>query len=201
LPLPSALAGTRLLFQRPDQSFVAAQLHFVSSGQINFIVPSLPEGRTTVVVIIDEQAVASGAVEIARLAPGLFSANANGQGAAAAVALRVSADGRQTSQPTFHCGATPGSCVAIPIDLGAETDQVILLLFGTGIRGVRSLSEVSARIGGVDAEVLYAGRQGDFAGLDQVNVRLPRSLAGHGEAAVLLSVEGKTANTLTVSIR
>ena len=201
LPLPSALAGAKLLLQRSDQTFVTAQLHFVSPGQINFIVPSLPEGPTTVVVTVDEQAVASGAVEIARVAPGLFSANANGQGAAAGVVLTVSADGRQTSQPTFQCGATPSSCVAAPIDLGADTDQVILLLFGTGIRGVGSLSEVSASIGGVEAEVLYAGRQGDFAGLDQVNVRLPRSLAGRGEVAVLLSVEGKTANTLTVSIR
>jgi uncharacterized protein (TIGR03437 family) len=200
LPLPAILAGARLVFQRPDKSFIAAQLLFVSPAQINFVVPSLPDGPALAVATYNEQSVLSGAVEIARVAPGLFSANADGQGAAA-VALKVSADGKQTSQLTFQCGATAGSCVGAPIDLGAETDQVILLLSGTGIRGVGSLSQVSARIGGVDAEVLYAGPQGDFAGLDQVNVRLPRSLAGRGEVQVLLSLEGKPANTVTVNIR
>ena len=46
-----------------------------------------------------------------------------------------------------------------------------------------------------------AGPQADFAGLDQVNGLLPRSLAGRGEVQVLLSVEGKPANTVTVNIR
>lgn len=201
LPLPPILAGARLVFQRPDKSFIAAQLLFVSPAQINFVVPSLPDGPALVVATYNEQSVLSGTVEIARVAPGLFSANADGQGAAAAVALKISADGKQTSQLTFQCGATAGSCVGAPIDLGAETDQVILLLFGTGIRGVGSLSQVSARIGGVDAEVLYAGPQAEFTGLDQVNLRLPRSLAGRGEVQALLSVEGKPANTVTVNIR
>jgi len=201
LPLPAILAGTRLVFQKPDKSFIAAQLLFVSPTQINFVVPSLPDGPALAVATYNEQSVLSGAVEIARVAPGLFSANANGQGAAAAVSLKVSADGKQTSQITFQCGATPGSCVSAPIDLGADTDQVILLLFGTGIRGVRSLSEVSVKIGGLDAQVLYAGPQAEFDGLDQVNLRLPRSLAGRGELEVLLSVEGKPANTVTINLR
>ena len=32
-----------------------------------------------------------------------------------------------------------------------------------------------------DAEVLFAGAQGEFVGLDQCNVRLSPSLAGSGE--------------------
>jgi uncharacterized protein (TIGR03437 family) len=78
---------------------------------------------------------------------------------------------------------------------------VILVLFGTGIRFVSALEQVTATIGGENAEVLYAGLQGDFAGLDQVNVRLPRSLATRGEVNVVLSVEGKIANTVTVNIQ
>jgi uncharacterized protein (TIGR03437 family) len=153
------------------------------------------------VATIDEKGVSTGAVEIQRVAPGLFSANADGRGVAAAVALKVATSGAQTSQLTFQCGATRGSCVSLPIDLGGETDQVILLLFGTGIRGRSALDQVSTTIGGVTAEVLYAGLQGDFAGLDQVNVRLPRSLARRGEVNVLLRVEGKAANIVTVNIQ
>lgn len=47
----------------------------------------------------------------------------------------------------------------------------------------------------------YAGAQGGSQGLDQVNVLLPRALAGRGSGVpVVLTADGKTANTVTVSI-
>jgi uncharacterized protein (TIGR03437 family) len=49
--------------------------------------------------------------------------------------------------------------------------------------------------------VLYAGPQGGFAGLDQVNVLLPRSLTGSGLVNVQLFVDGMAANPVEVSIR
>jgi uncharacterized protein (TIGR03437 family) len=60
---------------------------------------------------------------------------------------------------------------------------------------------VTARIGGVDAETIYAGAQGDFAGLDQVNLRLPRSLAGRGEVDVAVNVDGVPANAVRVAVK
>jgi uncharacterized protein (TIGR03437 family) len=95
----------------------------------------------------------------------------------------------------------PRSCSTKPIDLGAATDRVYLQLFGTGARGVTSLSAVGAKVGGEDVEVQYTGPQGTWEGLDQVNLRLPGSLRGRGEADVVLTVEGKTANTVMVNIR
>ncbi len=50
-------------------------------------------------------------------------------------------------------------------------------------------------------EVLYAGAQGQYPGLDQVNVRVPPSLAGSGEIAVSLAADGQRANRLTMNIR
>ena len=88
----------------------------------------------------------------------------------------------------------------MPVDLGGPADDVILLLFGTGIRGATGQPVVTARIGGVDAAVLYAGPQADFVGLDQVNVRLPRSLVGRGESAIVLILEGKQTNTVTINV-
>ena len=38
-------------------------------------------------------------------------------------------------------------------------------------------------------------------GLDQVNLRVPRSLIGRGEVDVVLTVDGKIANTLRVNIK
>ena len=44
--------------------------------------------------------------------------------------------------------------------------------------------------------------QGQFVGLDQINIGpLPRSLAGRGEVNILLTADGKPANTVTVNVR
>jgi uncharacterized protein (TIGR03437 family) len=94
-----------------------------------------------------------------------------------------------------------GSCAATPIDLGPDSDQVYVSLYGTGIRNRASLSDVIAQIGGEKADVFYAGPQGGFAGLDQINLRIPRAVAGRGEVVVSLTVSGKSANPVTLNIR
>jgi uncharacterized protein (TIGR03437 family) len=63
------------------------------------------------------------------------------------------------------------------------------------------LSAVRASIGGTNSEVLFADAAPGFVGLDQVNVRLPRSLAGRGAVEVELSVHGRAANNVRVSVR
>lgn len=52
------------------------------------------------------------------------------------------------------------------------------------------------RINGVNAPVTYAGPQTVFPGLDQVNVLLPRQLAGAGQAGIVLNAAGHTANVV-----
>ena len=50
--------------------------------------------------------------------------------------------------------------------------------------------------------MLGAVPQGQFVGLDQVNLGpLPRSLTGRGEVDIVLTVDGKVANTVTVTIQ
>jgi uncharacterized protein (TIGR03437 family) len=53
----------------------------------------------------------------------------------------------------------------------------------------------------VDAPVAFAGAQGEFAGLDQVNLQIPASLAGRGNVPVIVTVDGQTTNTVTINIR
>src|SRR6202023_2060930 len=107
----------------------------------------------------------------------------------AALVQKLAADKTQTSAFVFTCGSSAGSCAPAPIDLGAATDQVYLVLFGTGIRGRSSAAAVSATVGGIPVPVVFAGDSGQFVGLDQVNIGpLPRSLKGPGKATVLLPV-------------
>lgn len=197
--LPTSLAGVSL--EVTDSAGVKrpALLHFVSPEQINFLLPagSRPGSGTVTLTRPDGQKL-SVPVDVQFVAPGLFSANANGQGVAAAVAVRLDAQGRQTSQLAFQCGAGPGSCTAVPLDLGAGTDQLVLLLFGTGLRGA---AMITATIGGQTAQVLGAAAHPQYLGLDQVNVLVPRALAGKGEVPVLLTVDGKKSNAVTVNIR
>jgi uncharacterized protein (TIGR03437 family) len=87
------------------------------------------------------------------------------------------------------------------MDLGASTDILVVEFYGTGIRGRSSLANVVAQIKGVPALVAYAGAQPQFSGLDQVNIYVPRSLAGAGEVPVVLTVEGVTANVVSINIK
>src|SRR6266404_5888990 len=98
-----------------------AQIYFVSPGQINFAMPgAMAQGAAQVAVERDGQTVASGTVKIEAVAPALFTANASGHGPAAAIWVRVSADGKQTYGLTFQCPSA-GNCVTTPIDLGGST--------------------------------------------------------------------------------
>lgn len=179
-----------------------APLFFVAPQQVNYLVPAgTAAGLAAVTIRAANGARFSGVINIRGVAPGLFAANANGQGVAAAVVLRVRADGSQRYEALATFDPTQNRFVAQPIDLGPSGDQVFLLLFGTGWRGRSSLAAVQAQVGSMGAEVLYAGAQGELVGLDQLNVRLPRSLVGGGEVELALTADGKTANIVKVSVR
>ena len=201
-PVPTTLGGTRVVVRDSAGGQRLAPLFFVSPGQLNFQVPpGTATGAATVTVTAGDGSVSTGALQVAAVAPGLFAANADGRGVAAATVVRVKADGAQSFEPVASFDLAQNKYVAVPIDLGPEGEQVFLSLFGTGIRGRSADSAVTARIGGVDAPVAFVGAQPSFAGLDQVNLRLPRSLAGRGEVEINLMVDGKAANVVTVAIK
>jgi uncharacterized protein (TIGR03437 family) len=200
-PLPTSLAGSTVRVRDSVGTERLAQLFFVSAGQINFLVPSgTALGTATITVTNSNGATAAGTINIMSVAPGLFGANANGQGVAAALAFRVRGDGSQSFEAATRFDSATSRFVSVPIDLGPSSDQVFAVLFGTGIRHRSSLAAVTAQIGGVAAQVQSAGAQGG-AGVDQINVLLPRTLIGRGEVDIVLTVDGKTANTVRVNIK
>jgi uncharacterized protein (TIGR03437 family) len=60
---------------------------------------------------------------------------------------------------------------------------------------------VTATINSINVPVQFAGPQPSFAGLDQVNVLLTLNLRGAGEVPVVVTVDGKPSNTVTVNIQ
>jgi uncharacterized protein (TIGR03437 family) len=198
-PLPTSLAGVTVRVRDGAGMERSAPLFFVSPGQINYQVPAgSMVGAATVTVWRENLVAAREAVQITNASPGLFSANANGQGAAAAVALRISRDGRQQFEPVTQYDPVQKRFVTRPLDLGPASDQFYLVLFGTGARFGRSPASTTVKIGGVQLPALYAGAQGSLVGLDQINVAVPRSLAGRGEVDVTVTVDGKTSNPILV---
>jgi len=191
-PLPTSLGGTTVLVRDSAGVERPAPLFYVSPTQVNYQIPAeTASGAATVTITNGAGTVSTATIQVAAVAPGVFAFDASGQGLAAALIQRVRADGTQPIE----------AVTSAPINLGPSTDQVFLALFGTGIRGRSALSAIRCIIGGVDAGVSYAGAQGGFVGLDQINVLLPRSLIGRGAVDVVLNVEGIPANTVRVNVQ
>ncbi len=205
LPLPTTLGGASVKIKDSAGVERLSPLFFASPGQINLQVPAGAALGAAMLTVMNGGANFNGALNIARVAPALFAANADGRGAPAAVALRIRSDGTQIVEPVAQFDAAQNRFIPRPVDLGPDlgsaSDQVFLILFGSGVRGRSALANVVARIGGAPAEVFYAGEQGAFVGLDQVNLRLPRALAGRGEVDVVLFVENFPANTVQIRIK
>ena len=205
IPLPTTLAGASVKITDSARVERLAPLFFVSPGQINYQVPADAALGPAGVTAINGGDNFYGGINIVKVAPALFAANADGRGVPAGFALRVRSDGSQIAEPMAQFDAAQNRFVPRPIDLGpdlgAASDQVFLILFGTGIRGRSRIANVAARIGGASAEVFYAGAQDTFVGLDQVNIRLPRALVGRGAVDVVLLADSYAANPVQINIK
>jgi uncharacterized protein (TIGR03437 family) len=147
-----------------------ATLLYVSPGQLNFL---MPEG----------------------VAPGpatLVFTDAAGRSATYAAEVADVAPGLFTSAES---GLAAGGVVQVE-----SSGAIIVTLYGTGFRHCGSTAAVQTTVGGVGVEVLYAGPQQEYPGLDQLNLRLPAALAGSGEVEVLLTVNGKTSNAVKLRL-
>jgi uncharacterized protein (TIGR03437 family) len=200
LPLLTTLGGVSMQVKDSAGVVRLAPLFYVSPTQINFEVPpGTALGQTTLTVVNASNAVVdSTTATVSAVAPALFTADASGKGVAAALATRVVlAGGQQSTTPIFQC--TNGTCSAVPINLGIDTPTA-LSLYGTGIRNFTSLAKVMATIHGINVPVPFAGPQGFYVGLDQINIPLPLTLRGSGETDLILTVDGVPANTVRVNI-
>ena len=209
---PTKLAGTTMTLVDSTNTSYPVQMYYAAAGQVNYYVPTnAAPGPATVTVTSGDGTQTAGTVLIAPVAPGLFTANASGQGAASALAICAGAcDGwsnRQANgqylQDAFACSGGAG-CTAQPLAMSAS-DTVVVELFGTGFRHLSSPAALSVQINGQPVPFQYAGAQGD-TGLDQINVQLPNSLAGSGQVNLVLSLQDTlnnvtvTSNTVTLNV-
>ena len=145
------------------------------------------DGDITIANIVNEAKMAIPA------SPNLFQVNSDGLATGYLTRVR----GSQQSTEQFAQSAA-GVTTAAPIDLGPNGDQVYLVLYGGNLGTVATSS---ATVGGVAAEIAYAGNLTPANGVAQFNIAIPRSLIGKGSADVVVTINGKTSNTVTVNIK
>jgi uncharacterized protein (TIGR03437 family) len=197
LPLPMLLNGAAVNVQDALGVMRPAPLFYVSPTQINFEIPAGTAVGNATLSVVTSSTNFSGTLKIVSVAPGVFTLNPGGL--AAALLLRVHADATQSVENVYQVDPTTGSVVGLPIDLGPDTEQVYLLIYGTGVRNAKI---VTATVGGATVPVLFAGAQGTYVGEDQINVGpLPRSLAGQGKVNVTIVADGAAANTINLTFQ
>jgi uncharacterized protein (TIGR03437 family) len=186
------LATVQVLFDGRPAAITA-----ISANQINVFVPFGVAGQASTQVIVKVDGVTSAAVTVpvAESGFGLFTANASGSGQAAALNQDYSYNNAKTpaaagSIVSFY-GTGVGAMAPVPAD-GSITAAPLPSLE----------LPVTVTIGGVEAEVLYAGAAPSLpAGIVQINARVPDGVAA-GDAPVVVSVgDVRTAPGVTVAVR
>ena len=197
LAVASNPGGTLVTVKDAAGTNRSATIFYAAPGQVNFEVPAgTSSGSATVTVTAADNTVTTGTVQIVNVAPGMFAANAAGLYAGSV--LVVSANGTQTPLNNYQLDANQ-NVIPLPVSLSPSTNQVFLIMYGTGIRHAGT---VTATVGGKSVPVAFAGAQGSFIGEDQVNIGpLPQTLAGAGLANIVITADGQTANTVSVTIQ
>jgi len=193
---PTTLAGTTVNVTDSAGVTRPAALFSVSPTQVTYqIPPGTAAGAATVTITAGDGVAATTQVQIAAVAPGIYTLNS--AGLARAYALRLS-NGNLFVEDVFDIDAT-GAVIARPITI-SNGDQVTLIVYGTGFRAG---ADFSATAGGISAPILYAGPQRVQPGLDQFNLLIPPEL-GNGTAQVVqivLTAAGQTANAVNVMVQ
>jgi uncharacterized protein (TIGR03437 family) len=184
------LAGTRVWFDE-----VEAPLLFVRADQINAQTPYAVEGRGSVVVQVEYQGALSNPVsmDVGETFPGLFTEAAGaGQGAI------VNEDGARNSAAN---PAARGSVIEIYATGEGQTNPA-------GEDG--KLAEppypvprlaVTVTIGGLPADIEFAGAAPGFAGLLQINAKIPAGVAAGSEVPLVVRIGGvSTQGGVTVAV-
>lgn len=164
LPLPTTLLSIEV---RVDGQ--QAGLIFVSNNQINFQIPAtVGTGVKMVDVYRNGTLVSRGNLTIAASFGALFTANASGTGAPA---------GQYTDDGAIYNLLFDASRNPVTFKPGPDTKPTYLVLYGTGLSaiGAQNLQvyvyeDVTQTY--YPCEIAYLGPQGQFVGLDQLNIKL-----------------------------
>lgn len=180
--LATSVAGVRVLLNGQ-----AAPLIYVQANQVAAIVPKNLAGAARVSVRVEYQGAVMSAftLSVGAARPGLFTMNQSGLGQGAILNQDASVNS-----------------AANPADRGS-----IVVLYGTGQGAMdpdwaedqlassplpQLQSPVAVKIGGQEAEVLYAGAAPGYAAVMQINARVPGQIQPGKSVPVVVTIAGSS---------
>jgi adhesin/invasin len=188
LPLPPELGTTSVVLSGGAQ----LPLLYVSSGQINVLIPYDAAVNATHQVVVQRNNAISVPVSTAvfNAAPGILTRTGNGLGQGDIYVVAPSGAETLADQ---NAPATAGNTVVIYcVGLGAVNPTVT----SGGAAPVSPLSnaiaQVTVNFGGQTAVAGFSGLTPGFAGLYQINVVVPTGITPGNQVPVTLSAGGKT---------
>jgi uncharacterized protein (TIGR03437 family) len=190
----SSLANVSVTFNYGSGGSITAPILYCSASQTSVIVPYGLAGFSTANVVVNYKGQITTQVPVALAAPGIFTGNFSGSGAAVA----LNADGTVNSATN---AASAGSVITLfatgegpeypPGEDGVVNDRILRT----------PQLPVSLTIGAQTAHVLYAGTAiGAVQGVMQIEALIPTGLTG--AAPVVLTVGSATSQAnVTISVK
>ncbi|MEP6706306.1 MAG: hypothetical protein ABJC05_02235, partial [Pyrinomonadaceae bacterium] len=184
-PLPIELNGVSVSINN-----AAAGLYFVSSGQINFVVPpglAATTGTATYPLVINNNgATIRSTIQLTTAQPDIFTIT-NGFGSNRASVLNV-------TNPLSAGTPEPFDVTTTYVNGSAQTvtEPTKLAIFLTGVHNITDKAQVTVRIGTTDltGAAIVRITPTDTPGTDEIDVVLPAALAGAGDVPVIVTISG-----------
>jgi uncharacterized protein (TIGR03437 family) len=177
--LPTELGSTQVFFNNTP-----APMSSVQSNQASVVVPYEIQGQSTVLLKVVYAGAASPTVNlmVAPTAPGIFTSQSTGVGEITA----VNVDGTLNSTGNPAARGTPITFYATG---GGQTTPAGVDGALAGKNPPIPIAPVSLMIGGVAAEVTYAGGAPGYpAGLMQINAVIPPGIAPNVATPIVLTI-------------
>lgn len=187
-PWPTNLGNVQVSVTDSRNTTRLAPIYYVAPSQIAYLIPAGTAPGAAQITIGSQRST----VEIAATSPSIYTANQRGTGVASATYIRIAANGRRTEGLLFDPATLADTGVP-----AAAGDQIYLLLYGTGMRG----GSATATVGGVNVPVAGPVAQGQYQGLDQINLGPLPLRIGLGQKQIIIRQGDLVSNTVTVTFR
>ena len=173
---------------------IPAPMFYSTPGQLGIQIPFELAGQSTAEVRV----IVGGAVSLSRTffldtyAPGIFTTSQDGRGTA--VVLHQNG----VTPVTTQAPARPGEVVVMfATGLGPLSPP---LATGAGAAIHVTSTPATVLIDGIPAEVQFSGAAPGFAGLNQINVRIPGNGRTGSVIPLVLAIGGRQSNVVTIPI-
>lgn len=186
--LKTTMAGATVMVEG-----IAVPMFYATPTQIGVQIPyELSGPSASVVITVGGQSSAPRNIPLEPFSPGIFTFSQDGQGAGAI----THADGSPVSPQN---PARPDEVVVLyATGLGQVTPSVPTATLPTAL--TETVSKPTLTVDGIPAEVQFSGLAACCVGLNQINIRIPRSTRAGGDIPVVLTIGESHSSQVTIAI-